>query len=319
MASTKEIKRRIKSVKSTKKITKAMELVAASKMKRAVSSTLASRLYAEYSWEILTSVAQNTEEITHPLFIEREVKNILLLLITSNRGLCGAYNTQVIKKVLALLQNSQKTVFGEESKRPSFGIDIVTIGKKGDVMMRRIGKNIVASFFELPSNVSLFDIIPISELAVSEYNLLNYDKVLVAYTDFISALSQKPNIKQIIPVSKTNLKEFLSETGFQEVPEARLQGDRSLASAEKVTDYLFEGDQEALIGSLAEKIIRMQIYQMFLESNASEQSSRMVAMKNASEAAGEMIDDLTLVFNKARQSNITREISEISAGMASVN
>ena len=319
MASTKEIKRRIKSVKSTKKITKAMELVAASKMKRAVSSTLASRLYAEYSWKVLTSIAQNAEKITHPLFIEREVKNILLLLITSNRGLCGAYNTQVIKKVLALLQNSQKTVFGEESKRPSFGIDIVTIGKKGDVMMRRIGKNIVASFFELPSNVSLFDIIPISELAVSEYNLLNYDKVLVAYTDFISALSQKPNIKQIIPVSKTNLKEFLSETGFQEVPEARLQGDRSLASAEKVTDYLFEGDQEALIGSLAEKIIRMQIYQMFLESNASEQSSRMVAMKNASEAAGEMIDDLTLVFNKARQSNITREISEISAGMASVN
>ena len=319
MASTKEIKRRIKSVKSTKKITKAMELVAASKMKRAVSSTLASRLYAEYSWKVLTSIAQNAEKITHPLFIEREVKNILLLLITSNRGLCGAYNTQVIKKVLALLQNSQKTVFGEESKRPSFGIDIVTIGKKGDVMMRRVGKNIIASFFELPSNVSLFDIIPISELAINEFNLNHYDKVLVAYTDFISALSQKPNIKQIIPVSKTNLKEFLSETGFQEVPEARLQGDRSLASAEKVTDYLFEGDQEALIGSLAEKIIRMQIYQMFLESNASEQSSRMVAMKNASEAAGEMIDDLTLVFNKARQSNITREISEISAGMASVN
>jgi F-type H+-transporting ATPase subunit gamma len=320
MASTKEIKRRIKSVKSTKKITKAMELVAASKMKRAVSSTLASRLYAEYSWEVLTSIAKNTEKITHPLFVEREVKNILLLLITSNRGLCGAYNTQIIKKVLAFLQDSQKTVFGEkESKRPSFGIDIITIGKKGDVMMRRVGKNIIASFFELPSNVSLFDIVPISELAVNEYNLLNYDKVLVAYTDFVSALSQKPNIKQIIPVSKTSLKELISETGFQEFPEARLQGDRSLASAEKVTDYLFEGDQEALIGSLAEKIIRMQIYQMFLESNASEQSSRMVAMKNASDAAGEMIDDLTLVFNKARQSNITREISEISAGMASVN
>jgi len=296
MASTKEIKRRIKSVKSTKKITKAMELVAASKMKRAVSSTLASRLYAEYSWEILTSIAQNTEKITHPLFVEREVKNILLLLITSNRGLCGAYNTQVIKKVLALLQNENKDI----------KIDIITIGKKGDLMMRRIGKNVIASFFELPSNVSLFDIIPISELAINEYNLLNYDKVLVAYTDFVSALSQKPNIKQIIPVSKT------------EFAEALLPQGGSKASA-KFTDYLFEGDQEALIGSLAEKITRMQIYQMFLESNASEQSSRMVAMKNASEAAGEMIDDLTLVFNKARQSNITREISEISAGMASVN
>ncbi len=309
MASTKEIKRRIKSVKSTKKITKAMELVAASKMKRAVSSTLASRLYAEYSWEVLTSIAKNTEKITHPLFVEREVKNILLLLITSNRGLCGAYNTQVIKKVLTLLK--EENVSGN--------IDIITIGKKGDTMMRRIGKNIIASFFELPNNVSLFDIVPISELAINEYNLNHYDKVLVAYTDFISALSQKPNIKQVIPVSKTELKELLSETGFQKFSEARLQGDRSLASAEKATDYLFEGDQKALIGSLAEKITRMQIYQMFLESNASEQSSRMVAMKNASDAAGEMIDDLTLVFNKARQSNITREISEISAGMASVS
>jgi F-type H+-transporting ATPase subunit gamma len=302
MASTKEIKRRIKSVKSTKKITKAMELVAASKMKRAVSSTLASRLYAEYSWEVLTSIAKNTEKITHPLFLEREVKNILLFLITSNRGLCGAYNTQVIKKVLTLLKDENY----------SGNIDIVTIGKKGDTMMRRIGKNIIASFFELPSNVSLFDIVPISELAINEYNLNHYDKVLVAYTDFISALSQKPNIKQVIPVSKTELKELLLETGFQR--------DRNPVSGnEKITDYLFEGDQEALIGSLAEKITRMQIYQMFLESNASEQSSRMVAMKNASDAAGEMIDDLTLVFNKARQSNITREISEISAGMASIN
>jgi len=310
MASTKEIKRRIKSVKSTKKITKAMELVAASKMKRAVSSTLASRLYAEYSWEVLTSIAQNTEKITHPLFIEREIKNILLLLITSNRGLCGAYNTQVMKKVLSLLKSDPSTSLGADNK--NIKIDIITIGKKGDTMMRRVGKNIIASFFELPSNVSLFDIVPISELAINEYNLNHYDKVLMAYTDFISALSQKPNIKQIIPVSKT---EF-AEVGL---PQNERKSPTSASNSVSKTDYLFEGDQKALIESLAEKLIRMQIYQMFLESNASEQSSRMVAMKNASEAAGEMIDDLTLVFNKARQSNITREISEISAGMASVS
>ena len=304
MASTKEIKRRIKSVKSTKKITKAMELVAASKMKRAVSSTLASRLYAEYSWEVLTSIARNTEKITHPLFLEREVKNILLLLITSNRGLCGAYNTQIIKKVLFLLKKENENI----------KIDIVTIGKKGDIMMRRVGKNIIASFFELPSNISLSDIVPISELAINEYNLEHYDKVLIAYTDFVSALSQKPNIKQIIPISKTSLKELIDTLG----DDLRDKDEKPVSQTDRVTDYLFEGDQDLLIGSLAEKLTRMQIYQMFLESNASEQSSRMVAMKNASEAAGEMIDDLTLVFNKARQSNITREISEISAGMASV-
>lgn len=313
MAGTKEIKRRIKSVKSTNKITKAMELVAASKMKKAVSSTLASRLYAKYSWEILTSISNNPETIKHPLFRghkkeeekENDKQNILLILITSNRGLCGAYNTQVVKKVISLLKNENIN---------NINIDIITIGKKGDTMMRRIGKNIVASFFALPDNVSLSDIVPISELAINEYNLEHYDKVLVAYTDFISALSQKPNIKQIIPISKTGLKEFLSETEFQENEDRK-----PVSGKEKETDYLFEGNKEELIKSLAEKITRMQIYQMILESNASEQSSRMVAMKNASEAAGEMIDDLTLVFNKARQSNITREISEISAGMASVN
>lgn len=305
MASTKEIKRRIKSVKNTKKITKAMELVAASKMKRAVSSTLASRLYAEYSWEILTSIAKNAEKIMHPLFIEHDKKNmrqnILLFLITSNRGLCGAYNTQVIKKVFSLFQNQNENI----------NVDIVTIGKKGDTMMRRINKNIIASFFELPGNISLSDVVPISELAINEYNRGSYDKVLVAYTDFISALSQKPNIRQVIPVSKTELAEVLFS---QSVGKTSATESRTL-----VTDYLFEGDLDILIKELAEKITRMQIYQMLLESNASEQSSRMVAMKNASEAAGEMIDDLTLVFNKARQSNITREISEISAGMASAS
>ncbi|MFA6585663.1 MAG: ATP synthase F1 subunit gamma [Candidatus Paceibacterota bacterium] len=310
MAGTKEIKRRIKSVKSTKKITKAMELVSASKMKKAVASTLASRLYAEYSWDILTSIASDTEKIKHPLFVEREKKegkeNVLLFLITSNRGLCGAYNAQVVKKVLSLLKNSEENI----------NIDIVTIGKKGDTMMRRINRNIIASFFALPDNVSLLDVVPISELAINEYNIGHYDKVLIAYTDFISALSQKSNIRQVIPISKNSLKELMEEIHLSPTP--LLNKERGEGVRSKI-DYLFEGDQEALIKSLAEKITRMQIYQMILESNASEQSSRMVAMKNASEAAGEMIDDLTLVFNKARQGNITREISEISAGMASVN
>ncbi len=290
MAGTKEIKRRIKSVKNTKKITKAMELVAASKMKRAVASTLASRLYAGYSWEILTSIAQNAEKITHPLFNEKTGENAtgksLLVLITSNRGLCGAYNAQVIKKALGIAKEED--------------LDIITVGKKGDVAMRRVGENVLASFFELPDQITLSDVSPISDMAVNEY-LTKYDKVLVAYTDFISALTQRPNIKQIIPISKNELKELKGK------------GTKSK------TDYLFEGNQNELIASLAEKITRMQIYQMLLESNASEQSSRMVAMKNASEASGEMIDDLTLVFNKARQANITREISEISAGMASVS
>lgn len=284
-----------------------MELVAASKMKRAVSSTLASRLYAGYSWEILTSIAKNIEESTHPLFVEREKKNaqenILLVLITSNRGLCGAYNAQIIKKTLALLKLDVEKI----------NIDFVTIGKKGDIAMRRVGKNIIANFSELPDNISLSHVLPISKLAIDEYSSLRYDRVLVAYTDFVSALTQKPNIKQILPISKSSLKELIDDLeNTEEKVEAPKEEERKI-------DYLFEGDSNKLIENLAEKLTRMQIYQMLLESNASEQSSRMIAMKNASEASGEMIDDLTLMFNKARQANITREISEISAGMASIN
>ena len=313
MAGSKEIKRRIKSVKSTKKITKAMELVAASKMKRAVASTLASRLYAEYSWEILTSLAKNLEEISHPLFLDADKRGLnadsrrtLLIFITSNRGLCGAYNSQVTKKAITLLKRENGTA----------SINVITVGKKGDVAMRRIGKNIIATFTELPANISLSDVSPISKLVLQEYTAGHYDKVLVAYTDFISAITQKPNIKQILPISKTDLKELIAELG--EEKGSAPQTEKELSKDSKI-DYRIEGNRDKLLGSLAEKLTRMQLYQMLLESNASEQSSRMVAMKNASEAAGEMIDDLTLVFNKARQASITQEISEISAGMASVS
>ncbi|OGI61238.1 ATP synthase F1 subunit gamma [Candidatus Nomurabacteria bacterium RIFCSPHIGHO2_01_FULL_38_19] len=296
MPGTKEIKRRIISVKNTKKITKAMELVAASKMKRAVASTLASRLYAEYSWNILTSIAQNLEESTHSFFNKQKEGKILVVLITSNRGLCGGYNSQIIKKTIQKLRE-----LGEENQA-----DFITVGKKGDVAMRKINQNITGVFSNIPDvNLKLSDIFPLSKLITDEYRSLAYKKVFIAYTDFISALTQKPIVKQLLPISKEEIKEIIENL------------------SDKInhhkTDYLFEGDFNTLIDSLAEKITKMQIYQMLLESNASEQSSRMVAMKNASEASGEMIDDLTLVFNKTRQANITREISEISAGMASVS
>ena len=339
MQGTKEIKRRIKSVKSTKKITKAMELVAASKMKRAVAGTVASRLYAEYSWEILQSIGKNVEEITHPLFNNSDKKNVigrtLLILITSNRGLCGAYNSQVIKKTVALLRKQRdgaraRPVRGREGSPhtsslrdrqrdpASNGVDLITVGKKGDVAMRRIGQKVIASFAELPTNISLADVLPISKLAIQEFASGKYDGVLVAYTDFKSAMLQTANIKQIVPVSKIDLRETIDnlQVTFDRGQESKI---KSQGLSEAKMDYLIEGDKDTLLGSLAEKLVRMQIYQMLLESNASEQSSRMVAMKNASDAAGEMIDDLTLVFNKARQANITQEISEISAGMASIS
>ncbi len=306
MAGTKEIKQRIKSVKNTKKITKAMELVAASKMKRAVSRALSSRLYASYSWDLLTSLSSRLDEISHPFFMEQKEGKTLLVLITANGGLCGAYNAQAIKKALSILKG----------KEVDEVIDIVTVGKKGDVAMRRIGQNIIASFTEIPdNNISLSDIVPLSKLVVDEYKSSNYQNIHVVYTDFISALTQKANLKKLLPISKKDLKELIEEAGHNK----RVNPEET--TSEKITDvpYIFDGNIDKLVELLAEKLVRMQIYQMILESSASEQSSRMLAMKNASEAAGEMIDDLTLVFNKARQAGITQEISEISAGMASIS
>lgn len=297
MAGTKEIKKRIKSVKNTRKITKAMELVAASKMKRSVSHALSGRLYALYSWNLLVSLSDKLDEITHPFFNKNDSDKDLIVIITSNGGLCGAYNSQIIKKVIYSLKEKEN-------------VDIITVGKKGDNAMRRIGENIIASFLEIPDNCNLSDINPLSKMIIDEYKSGKYGKVYIAYTDFISALTQKANLKQLLPVSKKELKEFIDTIGEGEGEKEKIR--------ENNLSYSFEGNTETLINSLAEKLTKMQIYQMILESNASEQSSRMMAMKNASEAAGEMIDSLTLVFNKARQAGITAEISEISAGMASI-
>jgi F-type H+-transporting ATPase subunit gamma len=316
MAGTKEIKQRIKSVKNTKKITKAMELVAASKMKRAVSRAVASRLYSGYSWDLLQSLSNGVNELKHPFFGNvapeegdtEAPKKDLIILITSNSGLCGAYNAQAIKAATTLL----KSMGGIDMEANT--IDMITVGKKGDAVMRRLGPSIIATFVDIPDNSTLADISPLTKLIIDEYKKGSYRGVYVTYTDFVSALTQKATIKKLLPISKDELKNFIEEVGEQ----SKEQGD-VLDEKFKNTEYTFEGDMNRLIESLAEKITRMQVYQMILESSASEQSSRMLAMKNASDAAGEMIQDLTLVFNKARQAGITQEISEISAGMASLS
>ncbi len=303
MAGTKEIKRRIKSVKNTKKITKAMELVSASKMKRAVAKTLASRLYASYSWDLLTSLSDSLKDLEHPFLTQKEEGKILFILITSNRGLCGGYNAQAIKKAFSTLR--EKELVGKDN------FDFITIGKKGNVAMQRTGVKVVASFTELPDIISLSDISPLTSLITNEYKIGVYKEIYVVYTDYVSALTQRPQIRKLLPVSKEELREAIESIGEEKSKEN--------LNKENKNEYIFEGDIKVLLESLTEKLIKMQIYQMLLESNASEQSSRMISMKNAGDAASEMIDDLTLVFNKARQANITREISEISAGMASVN
>ncbi len=301
MAGTKEIKRRIKSVKNTKKITKAMELVSASKMKRAINNALSSRVYASYSWEVLKSLALFVGENSHPLLTEREEGKTLIIFITSNRGLCGGYNSQVTKKVISTLRQAE----GEQTV-----VEFISVGKKGEGALRRIGQTIVASFNELPDSPTLSDVYPIANLVIDMYKQGGYKQIRVAYTDFVSALSQVPHVRTILPVSKTAIQSEIEEAQDSVTPSTINQTP---------VDYKFEPDYDTLMSIIVEKIARMRVYQMILESSASEHSARMIAMKNASDAAGEMIDDLTLAFNKARQAGITQEISEISAGMASVS
>ena len=292
MAGTKEIKRRIKSVKNTKKITKAMELVSASKMKRAISATTSSRPYSSYSWEVLEALSEYIKDSINPLFIKKDTKKVLIISITSSRGLCGGYNSQVIKQVLPLLKiNEDKQV------------DFISVGKKGETILRRLGQNVVASFNDVSAAPKLSEIRPILDYAIKLYKNAEYDTIFIVSTFFKSAILQVPITEQLLPVSKTKTLEDLENIKKQTV--------------NSKIDYIFEPNYESIMNTIVEKIVRTKFFQMVLDSNASEQSARMVAMKNASDASGEMIDDLTLMFNKARQANITREISEISAGMVS--
>ena len=301
MATGKELKRRIKSIKSTKKITKAMELVAASKMRRAIGATLASRPYASYSWDMLQSLSQIKADASHPLLEVREANRILVVLITSNRSLCGAYNAQILRETVKFIRECQLSNVNGSPVELSF----VTIGRRGEASMRRLGQNVIASFADLPDNPRLQDIVPIANLVIDMFKQKDTDRVYIAYTDFVSALTQTPNYRRVLPLEKVAVAPKVLPV--------------STLGATVQTEYLFEPNYEILMPLLVEKLARMQLFQMLLESRASEESSRMLAMKNASDAAGEMIDDLTLEFNKARQASITQEISEISAGMASVS
>jgi len=299
MAGTKEIRRRIKSIKNTKKITKAMELVSAAKMRKAVSKTLSSRTYAQYAWLVLNSLTTQASKIKHPLLATREVKKMIALLVTSDRGLCGSYNTQVLKSVINELKNTN----------PDITWKFVVVGKKGISALQRLKQEMIGTFSDLPASLSLRQTMPISKLLIEEFKAKDADKIIVVYTDYVSALRQEALIRQLLPLNQESLKDLID----------RLSVLRQKETAKPDThEFLFEPNQKDLLPFIVEKLTHMQVYQMIMESNASEQSSRMAAMKNATDAAGEMIDSLSLVYNKARQSAITQEISEISAGSAAV-
>lgn len=312
---SKVIKRRIKSVSSTKKITKAMEMVAASKMRRAVDTALRTRTYAKLAWDILVDLSK-TADVNIPLLETRPVKNVLVILITSNRGLCGSFNSNIIKKTSLALKNPDnlgvQDIEGKILKTDNVKIDVVGVGRKGADFAKRNGYNLTASFTTFSDTPNLNDILPISQMVLKQYEEKVYDKVVVAYTDFKSAIAQTAKLKQVLPISKIDLENMLTELGEQD-----LKKETPIAD-EKLADYLFEPNPQEVLETVLPRLVETQLLQAALESSASEHSARMMAMRNASDAAVDMIAELNLNFNKARQAAITQEIAEIAGGAAAL-
>lgn len=309
MANTRDIVRRIKSVKNTKKITKAMEMVSSSKMRRAVQRLMSARPYATLAWGMIENVAKKVDIELHPLLQPRaEIKKIGVIVITSNRGLCGSFNQQVVKKTLDYLKLNQEKA----------AVEIIAMGKKGAQTMAKMSYNISAQFDKADVVEEVEEIRPLSHLATKGYLDKKYDKIVLIYTDFVSSLRQETRAKVLLPFVSIQDEKLGSVANMKEDVEKSAIGGSALGGKMANFEYLFEPDPKAILNHLLPRLLEVQIYQALLESNASEHSARMLAMRNASDAASDMIDELTLVYNSARQANITREIAEIAGGKAAL-
>jgi len=283
---TKAIKRRIKSVGNTKKITKAMEMVSAAKMRKAVDAAVKTRAYAALAWNLLVNLSK-TQKVSLPLLEVRPVKNILIILITSNKGFCGSFNSNIIKKTAEQLLNPSnlaKQRIKEVNAEPSteINVDILGIGKKGSEFIRRLDKNLIAAFTDLPDTPCLNDVLPVSQMIIDAYKEKKYDKVVVAYTDFKSAITQIAKLRQVLPISEFDLEKMITDLG-KNLPAGSTKPEMEL------NEYLFEPDRDEILSVILPRLVETQIYQAVLESSASEQSARMMAMRNASDAAEDML------------------------------
>lgn len=288
MAHTTALKRRIGSVKNTRQITKAMELVAASKMRRAQEQATSSRGYREAAESIIDRLSTVTDLARHPLFVRRPVKRRLVVIITSDQGLAGAYDGNVIKQLTALLAEDQKA---------KIKTDIVAIGKKGSQFASRIeGVTLTAVYPMFANQPSEAEVRAIVDPIFKRYADEDIDAVNVLYTGFVSQLRQEVRNVEMLPTVPPSMANKLSELEVA----------------------IFEPSVEEIVSAVTERLLLAALWQYLLESMASEQSMRMMAMKNASDNAGDIIDDLTLEFNTARQADITQQIAEIVGGAEAV-
>lgn len=321
---SKAIKLRIRSVNNTKKITKAMEMVSAAKMRRAVDATLRTRPYAALAHTLMQKLSK-TEAADLPLLSVRPVKKMLVIFIASNRGLCGSFNSNIMKKMAKVLADKANVathrIPGFEDVRPAADvqIDMIGIGRKSVTFAKRQGLPLTSVYENLGERPQFEDVLPICRAAIDGYVRGEYDKVIVAYTDFKSSLVQEPKVRQILPISEHDLEKM--EGTIEAVAEHKgtPEGDEDIVAETFVADdYVYEPDAASILTNILPRLVEVQVYQAVLESAASEHSARMVAMKNASSAASDMIRELNLSYNKARQAGITQEISEIVGGAAAL-
>src|SRR5262245_17643619 len=285
MPSTRDIRRRIKSVKNTAQITKAMQMVASSKMRKAQLGALAGRPYATLMNEVLAAVSEGAGDFTHALMEKREGKKRAVILVSTDKGLCGALNSNLFREVSKF--DKDTTVY-------------ICAGKKGAQFISRTKRNLAAEF-SYKDSPQFAEARAISKFAQEMFLKGEVDAVDVLYTNFINTLTQKPEIRPLLPIGKLH------------AVDASVEGHGEGGELKKSdTEYLFEPDANGVLSSLLPHYVNFQVYQFLLEAKASEHSSRMVAMKNATDNAKQLIKDLTLEYNKLRQANITKELLEIT-------
>ena len=286
MPGTKEIRTKIASVKSTQKITKAMEMVAASKMRRAQDRMRLARPYAEKIRTVIGHLNQANPDYKHPFLVEREAKNIGIIVVSSDRGLCGALNTNVFKSTLMLMREWQ----GKGAKG-----SLCLLGSKGLAFFRRLGLPILASVTGLGDKPHVKDLLGSVKVMLDSYKDGSIDRLFIVNAQFVNTMTQKPVVTQLLPVETTDA-----------------------ADLQEHWDYIYEPGAAEILDGVLMRYIESQVYRGAVESVACEMAARMVAMKAASDNAGNLIGDLQLVYNKARQAAITKELAEIVGGAAAV-
>ncbi len=287
MAGAKEIRTKISSIKNTQKITKAMEMVAASKMRKAQDRMKAARPYAEKIRQVIAHLSQAHPEYKHPYTLDREVKRVGYIIVSTDRGLCGGLNVNLFRRAVASMSDWQER--GVE-------IDIACLGSKGLGFFKRIGGRILAETTGLGDSPSLTDLLGTVQVMLDAFDEGRIDRLYMVNNEFVNTMTQRPVIEQLLPISTEN----------------------PLKDLEHHWDYIYEPDSKDVIEVLLTRYVESLVYQGVVENVASEQASRMVAMKAASDNAGSLIDELQLIYNKARQAAITQEISEIVSGAAAV-